>query len=348
MREMIHSICREIELTQHFFSNKKIDTIYFGGGTPGMIGAELLNEIIQKLNQHYDFTNLREVTVECNPDDITPDFLKKLKNDSPVNRISLGIQSFHDAHLKWMNRSHGSKQAFAALEQISNSGINHLSIDLIYGLPDNLPDYWSENIDLALSFNIPHLSAYALTVEPKTALHHFIKENKTTAPSDETAAQDFETLRLKMLEKGYHHYEISNFSKTGHESLHNSGYWEGMFYLGLGPGAHSYRNNERSWNVSNNMQYLKKIESGELPKTIEHLNQEDHYNEFLMIHLRKTNGFLLNKMAEKLKTEDVAFFLTEVQPLIKTGKIIHAENRFKIHPDKLFTADQIISTLFKV
>ena len=285
---MIDAICAEIKLKTELIQNP-ISTIYLGGGTPSLLSAFELNSIFRSIEKYYLLTENPEITIEVNPDDVDTEFIQMIR-DSPINRLSLGIQSFFEADLQYMNRAHNADESRRAIELCLSSGINNITADLIYGTPTLSHKHWRENINTLASFGIPHLSCYQLTVEDKTPLEAFIERGAMKAPADEHAVEQFYILLDEMESRGYEAYEISNYARPGFRSRHNSSYWLGESYLGFGPSAHSYVDNTRSWNTVVNNRYMEEIEIGNIPQTQEKLTPANQYNEFILTRLRTNEG----------------------------------------------------------
>jgi oxygen-independent coproporphyrinogen-3 oxidase len=313
--EMVKAIIKEAEMRKNYL-DEEVHTIYFGGGTPSLISIEDLQDIILSLRGMFTLDKNAEVTLEANPDDITEEKLLQWKSIG-INRLSIGIQSFFEEDLQWMNRAHNAQQAVSSL-QLAVKHFDNITIDLIYGTPTLTDDKWRQNVDKAIELNIPHLSCYALTVEPKTALDKMIQQKKKENVEPEKQARHFELLMQWAKDAGYEHYEISNFAKPEFRSKHNSSYWQGKSYLGLGPSAHSFNGSEREWNISNNALYLKSIEQNTLPAEKEILTETQKLNEYIMTSLRTMDGLSLmhvssqwnNNIADTIK-KDAAIFLKE-------------------------------------
>lgn len=300
---LIEAMTREIRLRQSYLQKEPLNTIYFGGGTPSLLSAEELNMLLQATRETYWVNTEAEITLEANPDDITEDRLITWK-EAGINRLSIGIQSFHEEDLRWMNRAHSAAQSTAAL-QLSLQYFDNITIDLIYGLPALTDAQWKENVDRALALGIPHLSCYALTVEPQTPLDKQVRlQQKPPTDPDKQAAQ-FLLLMEWMEYAGYRHYEISNFAKPGQESRHNSSYWQGDLYIGIGPSAHSYNGVSRQWNVANNQQYIESLQKEQIPFEIEMLSPTQQLNEYIMTGLRTDEGISLGKL-KKFNIESLA------------------------------------------
>ena len=291
--EFVLSLLKEIELRRDYLQGEKIDTIYFGGGTPSLLSADEIARIIDRLQQFHDLSGVKEVTLEANPDDLTATYLRKLRHTT-VNRLSIGIQSFRDEDLKLMNRAHDSKQAQRCVPEAADIGFENITIDLIYGIPGLSQSDWQRNLETALQLPINHLSSYCLTVEPKTALAFQVNKGKVPAVNDDEAADQFDYLISFTEAAGMPWYEVSNFAKHGFESKHNSSYWTGARYLGLGPAAHSFNGKNRSWNVKSNAGYIQQINENILPSEEETLTAEERFNEVVLTSLRTRKGLTLS------------------------------------------------------
>jgi oxygen-independent coproporphyrinogen-3 oxidase len=292
--EMVLALANEMALRATEFKDEVVETIYFGGGTPSILEIDDLRFLIDEVYRNYTVAENPEITVEANPDDLTETRIIELSQNK-INRLSIGIQSFFEDDLKLMNRAHNSAEAKKCLE-IATQYFDNISIDLIYGVPNMSNDKWLQNIETALSFNVTHISSYALTVEPKTALHSFIQKGIIPPPDDEVAQEHFHLLVDKLEENGFIHYELSNFGKSTYFSKNNSSYWLGKKYIGIGPSAHSYNGISRSWNISNNTLYLKSISENILPSETETLTKTDRYNEYVMTGLRTIWGVSLKRV----------------------------------------------------
>jgi len=342
--EMVKAIVKEAEHRKEYLQ-EAVQTIYFGGGTPSLVTIEDLRFMISSLRRIFSIDKNAEVTLEANPDDITEEKLLQWKLTG-INRLSIGIQSFFEEDLQWMNRAHNAEQAVDSL-QLAVRHFDNITIDLIYGTPTLSDDKWKQNVEQAIELNIPHLSCYALTVEPKTALETMIRQKKKEQVETDKQARHFELLMQWTKDAGYEHYEISNFAKPGFRSKHNSSYWQGKSYLGLGPSAHSFNGNEREWNISNNALYLKSIEQNKLPAEKEILTEEQKLNEYIMTSLRTIEGLslthVLNRwnisIADAIK-KDAAIFVSE-------GTMITSDNRLILTNNGKLLADGIAAELFR-
>ena len=344
--EIVLALIREIQLRKNEFHGEIIETIYFGGGTPSVLtNAEILS-LIEAVYQNFEVTENPEITLEANPDDLSEERIIALSK-TPINRLSIGIQSFFEDDLKLMNRAHNSDEAQKSLA-IATKYFDNISVDLIYGIPGLTNEMWLKNIETALSFGIPHISSYALTVEPKTALHKLIQTGKITAPKDDVAQEHFEILVKTLTEKGFIHYELSNFGKPDYFSQNNSSYWLGKKYLGIGPSAHSFDGKSRSWNIANNMLYLKSISENKLPHEIEILTQQDRYNEYVMTGLRTIWGVSLERIEKEFGKEYLMYLLKQANKFLVDGLLSIDENVLTTTAKGKFLADGIASDLFLV
>ncbi len=343
--EFVQSLVKEIELKKKKLNSSPISTLYFGGGTPSILSKIELKEVINKLNNSVDLSQLIEFTIEVNPDDITKDKLD-FWLENGVNRLSIGTQSFRESDLKLMNRAHTGIEAFNSIQLAQEAGFSNISIDLIYGIPGLNNTNWIENLERAVSLNIPHISSYCLTVEEKTALAHLIKTQKIQIPDEELASEQFLIMIDYFEKQGIHQYEISNFSKIGMESKHNKSYWSGEIYHGLGPGAHSFNGENRYWNISNNQQYFKSIEQGIIPEEIETLSLENKFNELIMTSLRTREGIVMERMENMFSSDIISAFEKNINKWVNSGKIIKLENQYILSKEGRFFADGIASDLF--
>ena len=347
---MVQALAKEIQLrSKHIIHHplpitEPIETIYFGGGTPSILEISDLKFLIDVVYRNYKVVLTPEITVEANPDDLSYDTIRQLAN-SPVNRLSIGIQSFFEDDLKLMNRAHNVEEAKKCLE-IATQYFDNISIDLIYGIP-NLPnEKWLQNIETALSFNVPHISSYALTVEPKTALHSFIQKGIIPPPDDEVAQAHFQILVDKLSENDFIHYELSNFGKEQYFSKNNSSYWLGKKYIGIGPSAHSYDGKNRGWNVSNNALYIKSIQENKLPIEIETLTKTDRYNEYIMTGLRTIWGVSLDRIEEEFGKTYLDYLNQQAAKFIEDHLLFVDENILRTTKNGKFLCDGIASDLF--
>ncbi len=300
--KFIEALLHEIELSKDYLQGEKIETLYFGGGTPSLLSKSELTAIVEKLRAHYDLSNLKEFTLEANPDDLNAEKVKELSELRSLgfDRFSIGVQSFFDEDLKYMNRAHNADEATSSIKRVQDAGFENITIDLIYGTPTMNDERWLKNLETTFALGIPHISSYALTVEPKTSLDRKIKKGERIAVSEEQAATQFNILMEEMRKAGYEQYEISNFAKPGKHAIHNSNYWSGKKYLGLGPSAHSYNRVSRKWNVANNINYIQSIASGIIPAEEEILTQAQQINERIMTALRTMWGLDLSEFEPRV------------------------------------------------
>lgn len=343
--QVIDSIGKEISLQGKYLS-APIETLYLGGGTPSLLNQSQLETLFNKVRSNFTVLPNAEVTLEANPDDIDEAQLNGWV-ELGINRLSIGIQSFRDLDLQWMGRAHNANQALNCIKLAQQAGIENISIDLIYGIPGLSDADWSKNIDYAISSGVTHLSCYALTVEPKTALAH--KINQQSIPDVDAAhqANHFQILQEKIDAAGFEQYEISNFSLPGKRSKHNSNYWSGKHYLGLGPSAHSFNGLSRQWNISNNALYIQSLSKGIIPFELENLTLTQQINEYIMTALRTIEGIQANKInaiAGKLIFDEI---LLDALPYIKEGLINLQNDRICLSPNGKFMADGIAANLFR-
>lgn len=342
--EMVLAIAKEIQMRKSEFVNEEVETIYFGGGTPSVLTSEEINFLITEVYKNYSVSENPEITLEANPDDLSSERIIELSK-SRINRLSIGIQSFFEEDLQLMNRAHNSAEAKKCLEEATQY-FDNISLDLIYGIPAMSNEKWKQNIETALSFGIPHISSYALTVEPKTALNKLIQIGKIAAPKDEVAQEHFSIL-VEMLENNsFIHYELSNFGKENYFSKNNSAYWLGKKYIGIGPSAHSYDGVSRSWNVSNNSIYIKSIQENKLPNEIEILSIADRYNEYVMTGLRTIWGVSLDRIGTEFGSEYLEYLNKQAQKFLDDDLVFVEKNILKPTPKGKFLTDGIASDLF--
>ncbi len=343
--KIIESIIKEIQIKQDFFGKgEEIQTIYFGGGSPSILSTVELNKILSTLYKCYPIANDVEITLEANPDDISITYLKDLKSIG-VNRFSLGIQAFDNSLLKYMNRAHTEQEARRSLDDIATIGFKDISIDLIYGIPELDNEKWLSFLETAISYPINHISCYALTVEPKTALHHFVEKKDWDAPDEETSSKQFLIGSDFLEDNGYTHYEISNFALHDNFSKHNTAYWRGIPYLGLGPSAHSFDGTSRYWNIANNSKYIKLIEAGQRFTEMEKISRTNSFNEYLMIHLRTMWGIDLEFISKIYGDSEVKHVQKVIQQLPKEQYLLDG-NQFKLSKKGWLWCDSISQEMF--
>ncbi|WP_271783909.1 radical SAM family heme chaperone HemW [Aquimarina algiphila] len=343
--EMITALCDEIRLRKSEIDpNENIETIYFGGGTPTVLSIEELTRIIEVIYENYSVIQNPEITVEANPDDLTEEKIKLLSS-SDVNRLSIGIQSFFQEDLQLMNRAHNANEAKECLAMASRY-FENISIDLIYGIPNMSIDQWKQNIQVAMDFKVPHISCYALTVEPRTALKKLIQNGKIEPVSDDLAQEHFEILVDTLENRGFVHYELSNFGKPGYFSKNNTAYWKGKNYLGIGPSAHSFNGKQRSWNINNNIKYIKALQQQQIPREVEDLSKTDRYNEYIMTGLRTIWGVSLQKIEHEFGKKYKEYLMQQAQKHIDKHLLFIDDDTLLITKKGKFLSDGIASDLF--
>ncbi|WP_163397922.1 radical SAM family heme chaperone HemW [Flavobacterium fluviatile] len=347
--DMVLALAKEIAMRKPYDSAQDdniIETIYFGGGTPSVLANDEINFLISEVYKNYKVVENPEITLEANPDDLSSERISELSK-SPINRLSIGIQSFFEEDLQLMNRAHNSAEAKKCLEEATKY-FDNISLDLIYGIPGMSNEMWRQNIQTALDFGIPHISSYALTVEPKTALSKLIQTGKVAEPQDETASNHF-TILVEVLQKnGFIHYELSNFGKENYFSKNNSAYWLGKKYIGIGPSAHSYDGEKRGWNIANNLLYIKAIKNNELPIETEILTISDRYNEYIMTGLRTIWGVSLDRIENEFGQEYLNYLKEQAQKFLNDDLLFIENNILKPTPKGKFLTDGIASDLFYI
>lgn len=342
---LIAALLIELQIRKNYLGSQSIDSIYFGGGSPSILPANDIEKLLQYIYRNFQINNDVEITLEANPDDLTNDKIKAYYQMG-INRLSIGIQSFIDRDLLWMNRAHNSAEAINCIKRAQDIGIENLSIDLIYGLPELSDNEWKQNIEIALSHDIKHLSSYALTVESKTALASFIQKGKMKPLDEEKTAYQFEILLDIMAENDFIHYEISNFCKENHYAKHNTAYWKGVSYMGIGPSAHSFNQTTREWNVANNNLYIDQIMREIIPSTIEILSLENRINEYLMLSLRTIWGADLNYIESNFSSSIKTELIEKAKTQIDKNWLIIENEKLKITKTGKLMADKISSELF--
>lgn len=336
---LVDAICKEIELQKNFLEGKKIDTIYFGGGTPSVLEKNELEKIFNALSNYFNWDKNAEITLECNPDDLDKEKLKALK-ELGINRLSIGLQSFDDKELKWMNRLHTAAESEACVKLAQEIGFNNISIDLIYGSKFQTIENWKKTLEKAISLNVQHISSYNLTVEERTELGNAVLKGKENPVDEEKSSEQFLVMMNTLQANGFEHYEISNFAKKGFEAIHNTNYWKGAKYLGLGPSAHSFNGVSRQWNISNNALYVKAINEGTEFYETETLSKLNRYNEYILTRLRTKWGCDLNYIKTQFG-EDFAEHFSETsknylpRSIQKNGTIYSLTTEGKLLADKI-------------
>jgi oxygen-independent coproporphyrinogen-3 oxidase len=345
--DLVAALLKEASIRKEEVNNEPIKTIYFGGGTPSLLSTDPLLRIFDTLAENYNLSALQEVTLEANPDDLTAAYLRELRH-TPINRLSIGIQSFREVDLKLMNRAHDAKQALRCVPESTDIGFENISIDLIYGIQGLTQDDWIKNLNTAFDLPIAHLSSYCLTVEPKTKLAKLVSSGELPAVNDEFAANHFETL-IEMTEAaGIPWYEVSNFAKPGMESKHNSSYWSNENYIGLGPGAHSFNGVKRSWNVSSNTAYIQQINKNVLPSESEVLTAEEKFNEYLLTVLRTRKGLLFTELSNRCDSAKINEIKSVLQEKAAQSLATINDDGAVLTTKGLLFADAIASSLFIV
>lgn len=345
--EFIAALLKELQL-QHqnnYLNSTVIDTVYFGGGTPSLLSAEELKNILLTLWQYFTPAATVEMTLEANPDDVTEELLQQWK-EAGINRLSIGIQSLFDEDLQWMNRAHTAAQAQTVIAKARTAGFEHFTIDLIYGIPGLTDERWQYNMDWALAQGINHISCYALTVEPKTPLDKLIRQHQKQDTDTAQQSRQFLQLMHTMQSAGFEHYEISNFAKPGHRSKHNSSYWRGIPYLGLGPSAHSFNGSSRQWNVSNNQQYIASLKQDQIPFETETLTPTQQLNEYIMTSLRLLEGCNLERVAQQFGADKKQSLLNRSERFVHLQWMQHQNNHLVLTQQGKLFADGIAADLF--
>jgi oxygen-independent coproporphyrinogen III oxidase len=342
---MVASIIKEIALTTPFAASGSIETIYFGGGTPSLLDKHELQQVLEAVQQKFAVSRQAEITLEANPDDITAAALHNWQQLG-INRLSIGLQSFLPDELAWMNRAHTAAQAKDCISLVQSAGFANFSVDLIYGSPLLNDDDWKRNVDTVMGSNIPHISCYALTVEPGTALDTMIGQKKKTPVDAERQAAQFLLLMDWLGAAGYEHYEISNFAKPGMRSRHNSSYWQGTPYYGFGPSAHSYNGSSRQWNIANNALYRQALAQGSIPAEAELLTTAQQLNEYIMISLRTMEGLDMALVQQNFGEEEATRIILLAKKYSDTGKLIINGNRLALTNDGKLLADGIAADFF--
>jgi oxygen-independent coproporphyrinogen-3 oxidase len=341
---IVSALAQEIELQKTYLDSAMIETIYFGGGTPSVLEAAEINFLLDTIAKHHRVSQNAEITLEANPDDLNHSKISQLRQTA-INRFSIGIQSFFDEDLIWMNRAHRSAEAETSVKRVQDAGFNNITADLIYGYPLLSAEKWESNLNTLFSLNVPHLSAYSMTVEPRTALASQIKKKQTLPVNDQQSAEQFVYLMQQMQQRGFEHYEISNFGKPGRHSQHNSNYWKGVPYVGIGPSAHSYNGSTRQWNVANNALYLKSLSENQIPAELEILTTENRLNEYIMTAIRTIWGLDLAKI-ENIEKGSAAILQKEVQPFLNKGWLIVQQQTVTLTQTGKLYADHIAAELF--
>ncbi|MBA3901463.1 MAG: radical SAM family heme chaperone HemW [Bacteroidetes bacterium] len=346
--ELLEALIKEIKLQKDYFSEKSfpLKTIYFGGGTPSLLSATEINSLVKAVKETFPVEANAEITLEANPDDLTKEIITDLKT-TEINRLSIGIQSFRDEDLKLMNRAHSSQMAEASVKAVQKAGFHNITIDLIYGIPGLSREDWLINLQKAFALDVPHISAYSLTIEPKTAFAHLIKKGQMKMPDDEISSSHFELMLEEIDKNGYLQYEISNFSRDGWHSRHNSSYWSGAEYLGIGPSSHSYNGKTRQWNKANNSIYIKSLSEGIIPFEREEISVNTAYNEYVLTALRTAKGVDLNKVKD-FGEDFLEYCLKENELYLSRKQTVLEGNRIRLTKEGKLFADAIAAQFFKL
>jgi oxygen-independent coproporphyrinogen III oxidase len=343
--QMLIALKKEISLRKGYLGDQIIETIYFGGGTPSLLSANELQSLLGAIVDQFEVSSSAEITIEANPDDLNPQRVKELRQ-TLINRFSIGIQSFFEEDLRWMNRAHSAIEAQSSIKRVQDAGFENITADLIYGYPLLTNPKWEHNIQELIQLAIPHISSYSMTVEPATALSSFIKKGVQKAMDEGQSAAQFVILMERLKEADFEHYEISNFAKTGAFSKHNSNYWEGVSYLGIGPSAHSFNGESRQWNISNNSIYIDQIEKGKIPAEIELLTVENRINEYIMTSLRTSKGMDLNKISDQFGSDYSNEIKSNLEVFDEKKWILIKNHEITLTTEGKLFADHIASELF--
>lgn len=343
----VSALCRELKLRKSYLDNEPVETIYFGGGTPSQLSKENFEKIFETIEREYNLGNCEEITLEANPDDLTPEYIKMLSS-LPFNRISIGIQTFNEQTLRLLKRRHTAEQAISAVKECRMAGFQNISIDLMYGLPGETPESWKADLEQAVSLNVEHISAYHLIYEEGTPLYEMLQKHKVEEVDEESSVDFFALMIDRLTKAGFQHYEISNFCKPDMYSQHNSSYWTGKKYLGCGPSAHSFNGSTRQWNVSSLDKYIAGIEKGIPDFEIEELNVTTRYNDFVITSLRTMWGLSLNRLEEEFGTEFKQYCLENAQTYLDSGKLEIRDNTLFLSKEGIFISDGIMSDLLWV
>ena len=343
----VSAVIREMQLRQEYIGEEPLDTIYFGGGTPSQLQQADFERIFKAIDCLFNISSCKEITLEANPDDMTPEYVASLRN-LPFNRVSMGVQSFKEKDLHFLNRRHDREQALRAVGLCKENGIPNISIDLIYGLPGQTLEEWQENLDDAIHLEIPHISAYHLIYEEGTALYKLMEAGKVAPIEEELSVTLFSTLINRLAEAGYLHYEISNFARPGYFSQHNSSYWTGKKYIGIGPSAHSYDGESRQWNISSLPHYLEGIRTGIPNIEIEKLDINTKYNDFIITGLRTMWGIRTSDIREQFGEEKQAYLERQAATYLHQGLLIYENDTLTLSKEGIFISDGIMSDLLWV
>lgn len=347
IQNYLSAIEKELFLRRNYLDGEIVQTIYFGGGTPSLLQSTDIQQIINFIKNNFDISPETEITIEANPDDLTENYIMQL-TETDVNRLSIGIQSFDDAQLHFMNRRHTAQQAIDAVKCCQKHSFSNISIDLIYGLPQMSIEQWCQQLKIAERLGVQHLSAYHLTYEEGTAFGQKLKKQQITEISEDESLAQFEILTNWAKMAQFEHYEISNFAKSGYQSRHNSSYWNRTKYLGIGPAAHSYNQVARSWNIANVKMYIAEIEKGKLPSEIETLSESDKFNDYVITALRTSAGIDLQFLQDNFQKSKIDYLLRQADSFLKSNKLEFAENHLKLTHNGIFISDEIMEALIVI
>ena len=347
VEDLVSSMKRELVLQKEYLQGEIVETIYFGGGTPSSISSSKIGELIDEVRSTFEVAENGEITLEANPDDLNRANLEAWKQ-AGVNRLSVGVQSFVDEHLQWMNRSHSAQQAISGLQLAKDIGFSNITMDLIYGIPGMTMEQWKANVEKFLVLGLPHLSAYGLTIESKTHLGHLAKTHQMNPEEDWTYNAQFGLLMDLMNSRGFEHYEISNFALPDQYSRHNTAYWFGTTYLGIGPSAHSFDGHSRQWNSNSNLKYIRSISEGGIPAESEILSVVDQYNEYVLTHLRTQWGISENQIKMQFGANFQNNIKLGMTPFLASGHLEKRGENYVLTREGKFLADKIAADLFKI
>lgn len=344
--DLLQAMLREIELRASYLENTPITSIYFGGGTPSLLNAGEINRLVEKVSTHFDISSSAEITLEANPDDLNREKLTDLRQ-TPINRLSIGVQSFFQEDLLWMNRAHNAEEADSSIKRAQDQGYENMTCDLIYGYPLLTDEKWKSNMQQLIQLQVPHISSYSMTVESKTALDHQIRKGTSAPMNEEQSARQMLQLIDTLQRAGYEQYEISNFAHSGQYAKHNSNYWRGVHYLGIGPSAHSFNGHSRSWNLANNAKYIAGIQSNKLALETEELSTMDRFNEYVMTRLRTKWGIDETQIKTGFGETYLEQLALNITPYVQHGEVLRSEEGvYTLSTSGKLLADQIAADLF--
>lgn len=345
--ELILALKKEIQIQSNYLAGETIETIYFGGGTPSSVSVLEIEKLIKTIYEIHPVIKIPEITLEANPDDLSTTNLEGWK-EAGINRLSVGVQSFYDEHLVWMNRAHNQAEAMEGLKKAKEIGFSNITMDLIYGIPGMTMAQWQSNIQTFLDLGLPHLSAYGLTIESNTHLDHLAKTHQLAVSKDSSYNEQFKVLMNVLDANGFDHYEISNWGKPGWLSNHNTAYWLGKKYLGIGPSAHSFNGSQRQWNVASNRKYVQSLKQNILPQELETLSITDQFNEYVLTHLRTSWGIDSNQIKNLFGATFQNNLHISIKPYIASGHVVENQKTFVLTMAGKYLADKISSDLFVV